>query len=111
MTLTIPSDPTTVLEMKNLIVYVNYLCGFTPETMKVKESMEYSGDILDLGMHVWSDLRRFNAKMFGFDKDLVTGITIRVPGLQTADPRLIAIRDKIQEYILLFSRKNNPTLS
>jgi hypothetical protein len=78
--------------------------------MKPQSTLEYSGDIVELGLNVWSDLRRFNAKMFQFDKDLITGITISVPGLKAQDPRLHAIRDKIQEYILLLNRKNNPTL-
>jgi hypothetical protein len=110
MTLYIPTDPQTVLQNKELPLVVHYMCGFTVETMKPQSSLEYTGDIVDLGMHVWSDLRRFNAKMFQFDKDLITGIHISVPGLKAQDPRLLAIRDKIQEYILLMNRKNNPAL-
>jgi hypothetical protein len=110
MALYIPIDPTSVLHCKNLVMVVTYLCGFTADNMKPQNTLEYLGDIIELGMHVWSDLRRFNAKMFGFDKDLITDIAISVPGLKSQDPRLHAIRDKIQEYILLLNRKNNPTL-
>lgn len=90
-----------------LSITVHFFAGYNPETMKPIKSLEYSGDLTDLGMHVWTDLRRFNQQMFTFDKDLITGLSILIKGLKNTDPRVSLIREKLHEYILLLGRKNN----
>jgi hypothetical protein len=110
--ITIQADTEELVQsIKTIKVAVNYTCGYTPETMRTVKTLEYQGDVLEIAMHVWSDLRRFNTQMFGWDNDVTTGVSMMIPGMQAHDPRLRAIRDKIYEYVQLFNRKNNPQWS
>jgi len=97
--------PTTIKDTDILEIEVYYSAGYSAETMKVIETTKYSGDVLSLSLDVWSDLRRFNHKMFTHDEGMTTGISMSIAGFVPGDPNLQLVRDNLYQYIQALQRR------
>lgn len=98
-------------DLKDISAEVFFMSGFSTELMKVVKKVDYQGDILDVSVQIWGELRLFSYKMQEFDSDLKSGININIAGLEPPDPRLPAVRARIYGYLQQFSNRNDARLS
>lgn len=94
-------------DLKTISAEVFFMSGFSVDLMKVVQKADYQGDILDVSMQIWGDLRMFSHKMQEFDKDLQSGINVNIAGLDPPDPRLPAVRARIYGYLQQFNVSRN----
>lgn len=98
-----------VSDLKNFTVTVHFLGGYTHETMRPIREEAYTGDILNVSMKLWPDLRGFTAKLLQYDRNLQSGIHLSINGLDQNDPRFNAVKQHIFDNLTLFmERWNDP---
>lgn len=98
-------------DLKLITIEAYFMSGYVADNMKVVKTIAYQGDILDVSMRIWGDLRVFASKSHEFDSDLQCGLTVMVKGLEGDDPRLSCVRQRIYGYISQFNKQNNPRYS